>query len=232
MPAIEAILGRHSTREGFVDRSIDGAILSEIVRCGLAAPSSKNARPWRLHVVTDRDVLRSLASTVQSEPGGQSYVPHDPRTGRPRPEYHSTVVESAHVLAQVPAAIFVENLGLFSGGRATLGAATPEALTSSLVGYTFEIVGVAAAIQNMWVAAHALGVQAAFMGDIVIAEAAIAERLGIEGDLIGVLALGYTDTSGHPRKVPDAMDPSRVVWHPRSCRPSATKTERRVIATF
>lgn len=189
---VEAILRRHSVREGFSRASVPVEVLEDILRCGLAAPSSKNARPWRFHVVTHRLRLDELAGMVERSEGIETYVPFDPETGRPRPGLSSTVIESAAVLRSVPAAVFVENTGTFSRGRQALVEATPEALAGSIVGYTLEVMGVGAAVQNMWIAAVAHGLSAVFMGDVLIAERKIRERLGIACDLVGVLALGYT----------------------------------------
>lgn len=89
----------------------------------MAAPSSKNSMPWRLHVVSDRELLSRLADAVTTHRGRATYVPHDPLTGLPRPEYTSTVVDSGQVLRQVPLAIFIENLGPFSRGLDGLASA-------------------------------------------------------------------------------------------------------------
>jgi nitroreductase len=209
-----AILSRRSVRVGLDGTPIPISTLQMIVRCGLAAPSSKNARPWRLHVVTGRSLLRELAMDVEAAEGADSYVPRDPSSGKPRSDWPSTVVESAGVLRDSSAAIFVENRGMFSDGRRNLSAATKRNLVGSLVGYTFEVIGIGAAIENMFIAAHALGVQGAFMGDVVIAESRISRRLGIELDLVGVLALGYSDAPRpRDRVVYDVDDHDRVIWH-------------------
>src|ERR1700730_12810949 len=113
---IAAMLARRSIREGFDGQPIPGPVLREVVRCGLAAPSSKNAQPWRMHVVTDRATLGALADAVDHAVGVDEYAPHDPAPGRPLPAYVSTVRESAQVLREVAAAIFIENRGLFSNG--------------------------------------------------------------------------------------------------------------------
>jgi len=66
----------------------------------------------------------------------------------------------------------------------------------------------------MWLAAEALGVRVAFMGDVVIAEENICATLGIAGDLAGVLALGFSDTPLPPRRQRlDEQDAEHVVWH-------------------
>ncbi|ORV96502.1 nitroreductase family protein [Mycobacterium kubicae] len=209
--AIDLILTRHSVRGGFDARPVPTGALELIVRCALAAPSSKNAQPWRFHVVRDQKALEAIADAVRDAEDASTYVPHDPRTGAPYPQYVSTVVESAGALAEVSAAIFVENRGVFSGGRTTLARATPEALNGSLTGYGLELVGLGAAVENMWLAAHALGLAAAFMGDVVVAENAIQQRLSFTGDLIGVLALGYVGTDPNMPPVPKAE--GLVVWH-------------------
>jgi nitroreductase len=211
---IAAMLARRSIREGFDRQPIPDPVLREIVRCGLAAPSSKNAQPWRMHVVTDRARLGVLADAVEHAPGTDEYVPHDPVTGRPRPAYSSTVRESAQVMREVAAAIFMENRGLFSAGRAGLISATRPALAGSLVGFGLEMIGIGAAIENMWLAAEAFGIRVAFMGDVVIAEDDIGRTLGIEGDLVGVLALGFSDVPLPPRRQRlDDQDAEHVVWH-------------------
>ena len=211
---IAAMLARRSIREGFDRQLIPEPVLREVVRCGLAAPSSKNAQPWRMHVVTNRATLGALADAVDHAVGVDDYVPHDPATGRPWPAYVSTVRESAQVLREVAAAIFIENRGLFSNGRAGLITATRPALAGSLVGFGLEMIGIGAAIENMWLAAEALGVRVAFMGDVVIAEDEIGAELGMAGELAGVLALGFSDVPLPPRRQRlDEQDTDHVVWH-------------------
>lgn len=212
-PVVDAILRRRSVREGLTDAPVPVGIVEDIVRCGLAAPSSKNARPWRFHIVADRLLLDELAGAVENSEDIETYVPFDPATGKPRPECSSSVIESASILRSAPLAIFIENTGVFSRGRQALAEATPEALASSMVGYTFEVIGLGAAIQNMWIAAVAHGVSGVFLGDVLIAERAIQKRLSIASDLVGVLALGYSDASESRARQRDFADAGRVVWH-------------------
>jgi hypothetical protein len=59
-----------------------------------------------------------------------------------------------------------------------------------------------------------LGVQAVFMGDICIAESTVAAKLGLVCDLVGVLALGYSEAAAPAGRVHyDITDDTRVVWH-------------------
>ena len=206
------IRSRRSTREGYDGVPISDEDLRAVVDCGLAGPSSKNAQPWRLHVVRTPSVIREIADDVSSSPDWESYVPHDPLTGRPRTDWESTVRESAAVLRQVGSAIFVENRGVFGRGRQVLEQATAERRAPSLVGYTLEVLGVGAVIENMWLAAVALGYQAAFMGDVLIAETAIKQRLSIEGDLCGVLVIGRSTDVPPVRRKPLHEDARPVSW--------------------
>ena len=211
---LAALMNRRSIRYGFAPRPVGRRQLEHIVACGLAAPSSKNAQPWRFHVVTQRSVLDGFADAVSCADGIDRYVPHDPRTGQPYSYYRSTVLESAQVLRDVPATIWIENLGAFSAGRETLLAVTPEALAPALVGYGLELLGIGAAIENMWIAANALGLAASFLGDVVVAEPAIAKELGIRGDLLGVMAIGYSESPPRPPiDVPSFADSPRAIWH-------------------
>lgn len=77
--------------------------------------------------------------------------------------------------------------------------------------YTFEVIGIGACIQNMVLASQSLGVQGAFMGDPLIAEDFIRNRLGIEGDLVGVLALGFSSEHLEPRDHSASWDDERIV---------------------
>lgn len=210
-----AIRERRSIRSGFAPDPVPDAVVEEIVACGLAAPSSKNSQPWRLHVVTDRDLLRTVAAAVVAQRDVAAYVPHDPLTGQPRPEYRSTVLDSGHVLADVPLAVFVENLGPFSRGVDMLAATDERRLRSALFGFGLEMVGVGAAIENMWLAVEALGLSAALLGDVAIAEREIAGLLGLRGDLVGALAIGRSDDRPYPpMDSPAFPDLPRAVRHP------------------
>lgn len=211
---VRLILGRRSHRVGFDGRPVPDDVLDAIVQCGLAGPSSKNAQPWRFHVVTDRPIIREIADSVAGAPGADTYVPADPSTGQPRPGWESTVLESAAILRSAPACIFVENLGRFSGGRSRIANAPRQALEGALIAYALECAGIGAAVQNLWLAAEALGCKAAFLGDIGVDEVRIAERLFITGDVFGVFAVGWSQLDPEPKRpLDDNLE--RVRWFGR-----------------
>lgn len=197
-------------RSGFTDAPVSAAVIDEIVEGGLIAPSSKDAQPWRLHVVCDRETIAAIAADVAAARNAKGYVPIDPATGAPRPRMVSTVPESASALRTAPLAIFVENRGDFSGGRDTVAEARRAVLPGALVGYGLEHAGLGACLMCMWVVALSHDLGGAFMGDVAIVEDQIGARLGFTGDLLGVLALGYPRAPApYPRKLRD----DRVVRH-------------------
>lgn len=209
METVRAILSRRSVRHGFSATPVPRATLELILQCGLSAPSSKFAQPWRFHVVTDAATRSRLAALMEGSEDKAAYVPHDPATGAPWPIWPSTVDESAQALRSAPAAIFIENLGRFSRSRRAMIEATPEALANAMLGRDLEFMGLGTAIQSMWIAAVDQGLCGVFMGDVLIAETAIRQSLGVEGDLAGVLVLGYGETTPEPR--PAAEFPNDAV---------------------
>lgn len=187
-------------------------MLEQIVACGLSAPSSKGSKPWRFTVVSDPTVLGELADAVATAPNGDAYTPHDPTTGRPYPEWTSTVLESAEVLRRVPTGIFVENSGPFSGGRQALLSADARARELAVTGFELEIAALGGALQSMWLAAVEHDLSCAFMGDISVAETALKARLSVAGDILGVLAVGYTRPGHAPPPHRGDADPNLVRW--------------------
>jgi nitroreductase len=207
---IGTICGRRSIREGFTEEEVGLEVIDDIVRCGLAAPSSKNAQPWKLHVVTDRQLNARVASAMDKAKGADRYVPINPLTGEARAGMTSTVVESAVILEQAALGIYVESHFSFSGGRLAMLQADADRRRSALIGFALDMVGIGAMVENMWLAAESHGVRGVFMGDVMIAEEFIGETLGFAGDLVGVLALGH---SPHGGPAPKQLARDRVVRH-------------------
>jgi nitroreductase len=195
-------------REGFTDEPIPEYVLGEVMRSGLTAPSSKNSQPWRIHVLERGKRLTGIADTVEFAKNGQEYAPIDPSSGLPR-QWPSTVNESAQVLREVGVGLFIENEGPFSNGRRSVKEADDNIRENALAGYSFELIGLGAMVQNMWLSAHAQGLGGVFMGDILVAEEEIRIELGFKGDLVGVLALGYTVQEPYPK----TLKADTVVYH-------------------
>ncbi len=204
---LEAIKTRRSIRK-FKDTPIPEDLLKKVIECGLIAPSAKNSQPWRLHVVTGKETLKKVAGLLLSNPKAKESGPIDPKTGEPNPNFTPTVVESANVLKSAPVAIFVENHSPVMGGRK--GVIESPHVEQAIFGLQFELMGIGASVENMLLAAHSMGLGGVFMGDPVLEEDNIKKLLRIQGDLVGVVALGYTDEKDLWDK---PLEKNRVVYH-------------------
>jgi len=61
--ALDIIHQRKSVRH-FTGQRVDTALLTEIVKAGMAAPSARNLQPWAFVVVTERSLLDSLCEAL------------------------------------------------------------------------------------------------------------------------------------------------------------------------
>ena len=59
--AIDNILNRKSVRK-YSDKKIEQGKIDTILKCAMAAPSAMNKQPWELLVVTDKEILKNIAS--------------------------------------------------------------------------------------------------------------------------------------------------------------------------
>jgi nitroreductase len=138
----------------------------------------------------------------------KKYGPTDPKTGKLLPGYTCTVIPSARILKQAPVAVFIENVGEFIGNRKDV--AKSKFPKETLVSYEFELLGIGAAIENIFLAAHAKDIGAVFMGDVLFVEDPVKEMFDIRGDLLGVVSLGYRRDSKDTQK---RLKKDRVVFH-------------------
>jgi nitroreductase len=200
---------RRSVRADFTERTPPNSVVRQIVQAGLAAPSAKNAQPWRLHVVRDPGLIAWISEQMMAAPGREEFVPVDPLSGQPHPGHVSTVAASAAVIAAVPLVIVVESLEPFSS--AASGARAPGADQFAI---RLDAFAVGAAVQNMWLAATSFGLAGVFLADAAVASDAIVPRLGLKGALFGALALGYSRVDATP-PMNAALLPEieRAVWH-------------------
>lgn len=60
-PAIRNIMTRTSCR-AFADKRVTEAQIDTLVRAAMAAPTARNQQPWQIVVITDREILDSIAS--------------------------------------------------------------------------------------------------------------------------------------------------------------------------
>ncbi|WP_031513853.1 nitroreductase family protein [Desulfofalx alkaliphila] len=66
MELVEAIKSRRSVRR-FTDKSVDDAIVQELIELAAWAPSASNQQPWGFLVLKDKDELKSLSEQAKKD---------------------------------------------------------------------------------------------------------------------------------------------------------------------
>jgi nitroreductase len=183
MEAIDAILTRRSVRE-FSDKKIPRKILDKVLEAGIHAPSSKNSQPWYF-VVDTTEKKNKIADLIEAR-ANEEFTAMDPRTGKP--SNLSTAVASARILREAPAVILIFSTSPFTGGMKQV-LDNPE--MKYLLSFSSEVQSIAAAAQNMLLAAHSLGLGALWNCDIYYVAEEIKELYNKEHDFMLAICLGY-----------------------------------------
>lgn len=182
MDTFTAIEMRRSIRK-FTDDPVPQAVLEKILWAATLAPSGKNKQPWKFYVVRGEKRAEMI---LEMEKGLERLKKMGIRTGSAR--FTQAVMQHA------PVTIFVFNP--FSKH--------PLLKRDTLESYSdiVDIQSVGAAIQNMLLAAHDLGLGSLWICDVFFAYEEFCTWLGETGELIAAVSLGYPDQSpeARPRK--------------------------------
>lgn len=159
----------------------------QIFRAALRAPDHGQLRPWRFLWVEGEDRLR--VGKIIAEVEAQCYGGQSEAQQK----------KSANRLLRAPLVLLIV-------ARIVEHAKVPE---------VEQIMSTAAAVQNMLIAAHALGVGAMWRSGVVTYEPLLAEKLGLQNNerLLGFLYLGTP--SGASKSAPTLeMDTFFSAWKP------------------
>lgn len=187
MDVLEAINKRRSIRR-FKSDPISKDVIRTILDAGIKAPSGKNKQPWEFVVVTE-DTRREMVRIIRD--GIMSFKEEHGDVGSA--EY------SVKIMEQAPVTIFIFNpYGTYPWQEKTVGQQIAE---------TVDVQSVGAAIQNMILAAEALGLGSLWICDVFFAYEEICRWLKKDCQMVAALALGYADESPamRPRKSIDEI---------------------------
>ncbi len=183
---IQAIDKRRSTRK-YLNNEISEQDISEIIRSGIQAPSSKNRQPWKFVVVQGNaksEMLQAFNRGINREENGVALLPESTK-------YIESAKRTIEILEQSPVVIFVVN----PLGKGILKEITPEERIYDVC----NIQSTSAAIQNMLLEATEMGIGSLWVCDIFFAYQELSEWLNTSGELLAAVALGYPDESPNPR---------------------------------
>lgn len=186
METLAAIKKRRSVRV-FSKKRVPEKMIRQVVESGLRAPSSKNAQPWKIFVVQNKKVLQSIGRYMEKTKYPQR-EPSDPVTGEIRRGYVPSVIESGKIISGCPVLLVIENTCPFSRGRSWV---RKSKFFNGIYGHDSEMISLGCAIQNMHLMATDLGLGTVIIADVVVEEDKIKKILGIKGDLIAAMPLGF-----------------------------------------
>lgn len=190
MEVFEAIKSRRSVRQ-YNDKPVARKSINRILEAGIWAPSTKNLQPWRFLVVEgqvkDRivEILKQVTKQMMEDP--------DPLE---RSRGHGTK-KSARIISEAPVLITVWNTAPISKGQTVL---LQDANPGRLLAWTVETQSVAAAIQNMLLTAHSMGLGGLWVCDLNHAAVQIKDFFSVEDDLMAGVVIGYSKAVPPPPK--------------------------------
>ena len=184
---------RRSIRS-FRDDPVDPGLIDRILEAARWAPSGGNRQPWRFAVVTSPEVRRQMGEAVQN-----AVDAYKAKLAPERASGYSAYLDAFGQPSEAPVVI-----GVFyrPGGRLLTAGLRPELRDDPDAAAPAEVGALAsasAAIQNLLLAAHALGLGACWMTGPLLAAPALCGLCGVpEGWKLCALV-----PVGHPTHQPE-----------------------------
>lgn len=174
---IQTIRHRHSVRL-FTDQPVSDHDLKTILHAANQAPSAHNQQSWRFIVLRRGCSKNALAELVSSRAGAF-----------PRPS--STLLRmAARSIQSAPVVVAVANTGELIRRGPELFEVDQERARDFF--RTMEIQSSAAAVENLLLAATALGIGSVWLGVLFLIKTEVLEFLGEPaGEFMAVVPLGY-----------------------------------------
>ncbi len=186
---ISAIYDRRSIRK-FIDKPISQKDITDIIKSGIKAPSSKNRQPWKYIVIqglSKEDMLKVFRQGIEREENRDALLPQSK-------QHIAAAKHTIDIMAEAPTIVFVVN----SLGKSILAELTPEERVYEIC----NIQSIGASIQNMLLAAAEKGIGSLWICDIYFAYTELCKWLNSDGQLVAAIAFGYPNEfpAERPRK--------------------------------
>jgi F420 biosynthesis protein FbiB-like protein len=171
MDTLEAIATRRSNRRFKAD-PIPHEVLEKLLNAAIMAPSGKNRQPWRFVVVREDKRGEMVA---QMRAGIAKF--------KARGENIGSAEGTAAVMEQAPVTVFIFNT---EGKHPWLDRTLQESVWDMV-----NIQSIGAAIQNICLAARALGLGSLWIADVLYAYEELEAWLGQDTQMVAAVSLGY-----------------------------------------
>ena len=188
MELFQAIRGRRTVRR-FLNRPVEKELIERILEAATWAPSAHNAQPWRFYVITDPDVKRRLAEEMAG-----AWERDLEADGVPSEERRSLTSESVKRITGAPVAVLacmtMRDMDRYPDEKRMMAERT------------MAVQSVAAAVQNMLLAAHGLGLGACWMCAPLFCPDVVRRALGMPEDVEpqALILVGYPAEKPEPPK--------------------------------
>lgn len=174
--------------------SIAQEVIEQILKAGIAAPSSKNRQPWRFIVATGTAKEAALLA-MENGLGREKTNPLLPESA----EYLLAAWHTLEVMKTAPVVVFIVN---------PLAKPLSEKMSAEeRVSDICNAQSVGAAIENMALTATELGLGSLWICDTFFAQKELNEWLSVEGELYATMAFGIPDENpaARPRYALDSV---------------------------
>ncbi len=205
MELFDAIKGRTSIRR-FKQTPVPDEDIAKILDAGRLAPSANNTQPWSFLVIKDKEKLRMMAGAVRDMVDKMIPFAEDGKQAQRLAAYKGTYF-TFFEKAPVVIAVFME--GYDAGTNRLLGRMGYSAEDIVRLRPNPGLQSIAAAVEHMLLATHALGYGSCWMTGPLVAQEAFEKLLGYgkEKFIAALLPVGVPDElpQARPRKALEEM---------------------------
>lgn len=183
---MKAIIDRRSIRKYKPD-TVEKKDIETIIKAGILAPSAKNRQPWKYIVYTDEaknHLLDEMEKGLIRERDEKQLLPKS-QNGLP------DAFHTLEIMRDAPVLIIVEN----TNGQSPYKSIDADGRITEIC----DILSIGASIQNILLAATELGYGTLWIANTCFAYDELVDFIGITGQLVGAISLGYPDEHPNPR---------------------------------
>ncbi len=190
---MDCIKNRRSIRKYKPD-AVSRELIESIINAAGLAPSAKNRQPWKYIVYTgnEKNKLTDVMEGALIKEQKQHNLLPNSQYGLP------DAFNTLKIMRTAPVIIIVMN----TNGTCPFEAADPDTRITEIC----DILSIGASIENILLKATDLGLGTLWIANTCFAYKGLMKFIGLKGQLVGAVALGYADEHPFPRPRKDIFD--------------------------